>query len=288
MNDELISPSLQIDFREFCVAFLVLRQIDDCFIAAGIKKGALPPNRVLNGQRRALVEEYYSSLNWGKPDDADRFLRAVQIVLSQSYLADEPRKTLQSMLEREGYVVDRLQIRRATHDAQISSHVDASLLAILNKRWIAIANEEPQKRGFAFEVLLGEVFEAFGLVPRSSFRLVGEQIDGSFQFASDIYLLEAKWHTQPTPQSDLLVFREKVESKSAWTRGLFVSYSDFSQDGLNAFARGRATNIVGMDGQDLYFVLDGQVSLTDAIVRKVRRAAETGEFFVPMFELLRT
>lgn len=79
-----------------------------------------------------------------------------------------------------------------------------------------------------------------------------------------------------------------MESKSAWTRGLFVSYGGFSQDGLDAFARGRATNIVGMDGQDLYFVLDGQVSLTDAIVRKVRRAAETGEFFVPMFELLRT
>ena len=94
--------------------------------------------------------------------------------------------------------------------------VDATLLATLNRRWIAIASEEPQKRGFAFEVLLGEIFGAFGLAPRASFRLVGEQVDGSFQFNSDVYLLEAKWHAQPTPQSDLLVFREKVESKSAW------------------------------------------------------------------------
>lgn len=288
MKEELISPSLRVDFREFCVAYLVLRQIDDCFTAAGVKKGTLPTNRVLNGQRRALVEEYYGSLNWGKAEDAEKFLRAVHIVLSQSYLAGEPRKTIQSMLEKEGFAIDRRQIRRATRDAQYSSRVDAALLASLNKRWVAIANEEPLKRGFTFETLLGEIFEVFGLAPRASFRLVGEQIDGSFQFGSDVYLLEAKWQTKPTPQSDLLIFREKVESKSAWTRGLFVSCGGFSQDGLEAFARGRAPNIVGMDGQDLYFVLDGQVSLTDAIVRKVRHAAETGEFFVPMFELLRT
>lgn len=147
MKEELISPSLRVDFREFCVAYLVLRQIDDCFTAAGIKKGTLPTNRVLNGQRRALVEEYYSSLNWGKAEDAEKFLRAVQIVLSQSYLAGEPRKTIQAMLEKEGFVIERLQIRRATHAAQYSGRVDATLLATLNKRWIAIANEEPQKRG---------------------------------------------------------------------------------------------------------------------------------------------
>ena len=287
MHEELISPSLRLDFREFCVAYLVLRQIDDCFTTAGITKSAIPANRVLNGQRRALVEEYYSSLNWSKSEDADKFLRAVQIILSQSYLSGEPRKTLQSLLEREGYDVDHLQIRRSANNTKLSNNVDPSALALLNQQWIEIAKEDPQKRGFAFEALLGEIFEVFGLTPRASFRLVGEQIDGSFQFASDIYLVEAKWHLQPTPQSDLLVFREKVESKSVWTRGLFVSYSGFSQEGLTAFARGRATNIVGMDGQDLYFVLAGQITLADAIVRKVRRAAETGEFFVPIFDLLR-
>src|SRR5690242_3687481 len=139
MKEELISPSLRIDFREFCVTFLVLRQIDDCFTAAGIKKGVLPPNRVLNGQRRALVEEYYSSLNWSKAEDEEKFLRAVQLVLSQSYLAGEPRKIIQAMLEREGFIIERLQIRRATGDTQHSGRVDAPLLAALNKRWIAIA-----------------------------------------------------------------------------------------------------------------------------------------------------
>lgn len=51
---------------------------------------------------------------------------------------------------------------------------------------------------------------------------------------------------------------------------------------------GRATNIIGMTGQDLYFILSGEISLTDAISQKVRRAAETGEFYAPIFDLLRS
>jgi hypothetical protein len=66
-----------------------------------------------------------------------------------------------------------------------------------------------------------------------------------------------------------------------------VSISGFTDDGIAAFARGRATNIIGMTGQDLYFILSGEISLVDAIARKARRAAESGEFYAPIFDLLR-
>jgi hypothetical protein len=46
---------------------------------------------------------------------------------------------------------------------------------------IAISDLEPTPRGFAFEKFLTEAFAIFGLAPRGSFRLTGEQIDGSFQ-----------------------------------------------------------------------------------------------------------
>jgi len=146
---------------------------------------------------------------------------------------------------------------------------------------------EPQARGFAFEKFLKDLFALFGLAPRGSFRLVGEQIDGSFQTGTDTYLVEAKWHQERIGQAELLVFREKVESKSAWSRGLFISYSGFTQGGLTAFAKGRSTNIIGMTGQDMYFILEGKISLPDAIHLKARRAAETGEFFVSVYQLSR-
>lgn len=288
MAPELISPALRLDFREFCVNYLVLRQIDDCFTFAGITKGRIPADRIPSGQRRTLVEEYYSSLNWSDKNDVSKFLATIQLVLSQSYLQGEPRRLLIALLEREGYVLEGLQVRRSTQQVTMPTYnVDTERLAHLSRQWVELEKEEAQRRGFSFETMLGDLFEAFGLAPRKSFRLQGEQIDGSFQLDSSVYLVEAKWQKSPTSQNDLLVFRGKVESKSTWARGVFISYSGFSPDGLQAFGRGRSTNIIGMNGQDIYFILDGKISLPEAISRKVRRAAETGEFFVPVFDMLR-
>jgi len=155
----------------------------------------------------------------------------------------------------------------------------------LKKDLIQLTSLKPQERGFAFEKFLNQLFSVYNLDPRSSFRMVGEQIDGSFQIGSDVYLLEAKWHDKPTDQADLLVFHGKISGKSTWSRGLFVSYNSFSHDGILAFSRGRQTNIIGMNSEDLYHVLNGEMSLVEAINRKARRAAETGEFFVSVFTL---
>lgn len=155
----------------------------------------------------------------------------------------------------------------------------------LKNELIKLTDLSPQERGFAFERILNNIFTAYNFDPRSSFRMVGEQIDGSFQLGTDVYLVEAKWRDKQTDQSDLLIFREKVESKSTWGRGLFISYNGFTPGGLTAYSKGRSTNIIGMDSQDLFFILSGKMSLVDAINKKARRAAETGEFFVSVFTL---
>ena len=130
-----------------------------------------------------------------------------------------------------------------------------------------------------------DLFAVFDLDPLGSFRLVGEQIDGSLQLDGHTYLIEARWRKQQAAASDLFVFQNKVEGKSKWSRGLFISYSGFSADGQEAFSKGRSTSIIGMDGQDLYFVLRGEISLPEAIRLKSRRAAETGRFLVTVQEL---
>lgn len=157
----------------------------------------------------------------------------------------------------------------------------------LQKKYKDLRELEPQERGYAFERFLNDWFGYEKLSPRGPFRLIGEQIDGSFVIDSSNYLLEAKWQDRPTSETDLLVFREKVEGKSTWSRGLFVSHAGFSKEGLIGFSRGRSTNIIGMDGQDIYFILEGTMSLTEAIRRKSRHAAETGEFYISVYELNR-
>lgn len=161
----------------------------------------------------------------------------------------------------------------------------AKALAELHAEWVRLMALKAQERGFAFERFLSELFAIYDLAPRRSFRNTGEQIDGSFEMPPETFLLEAKWQDAPIGQGDLLTFSGKVEGKALWSRGLFVSYSGFTADGLHAFARGRRTSIVCMDGLDLMQILSGSLNFIEVIQRKKRRAAETGNAFVPVRDL---
>lgn len=156
---------------------------------------------------------------------------------------------------------------------------------LLKASFTSLLNLAPQARGFAFEKFLAELFESYGLAPRHSFRLTGEQIDGSMTFAHDFYLIEAKWQNQKTGVADLLTFSGKVAGKSTWGRGVFFSYSGFSEDGLEAYAHGRPTNIICIDGFDLHQILNRPLDLRDVMSLKLRRAAETNRAFVGVTEL---
>jgi len=88
-----------------------------------------------------------------------------------------------------------------------------------------------------------------------------------------------------TGQTDLLAFSGKIEGKAQWSRGVFISYSGFTPEGLEAFGRGKSTRIVCMDGLDLHCVLTHRLSLAEVIASKVRRAGETNEAYVSIREL---
>lgn len=123
----------------------------------------------------------------------------------------------------------------------------------LLEEYMALSKLEPHKRGFAFQGFLNKLFAAYDLAPKSAFRLVGEEIDGSFELDAQTYLLEAKWQAKQSAQQELLVFNGKVEGKSTWARGVFISYTGFTQEGLEAFARGKRTSCIGLNGQDIFF-----------------------------------
>jgi hypothetical protein len=163
--------------------------------------------------------------------------------------------------------------------------VDPSTLARLQERFLEVSSLSPSTRGLAFEGFLNDLFKAYGLSPRMPFRLTGEQIDGSFELEHSTYLLEAKWEASRVGQEELLVFSGKVGGKSQWSRGLFISLSGYTTEGLEAFARGKPTNIICLEGLCLYHVLAGQLDLASVIQRKARRAAETNDAFVPVRDL---
>jgi hypothetical protein len=104
--------------------------------------------------------------------------------------------------------------------------------------------------GLSLERLLNRLFQLFGLQPRQPFRVVGEQIDGSFQMDAETYLVESKWEKHALPEADLLVFREKILSKSNFTRGVLIALNGVSGPARDAITRGKAPCFFVMDGHE--------------------------------------
>ena len=179
-------------------------------------------------------------------------------------------------------IIERLGGTPPTHEmsstASAESRIDAVTASSLAGRLLHLSELDPQPRGYAFEKFLKGMFDAYGLSARASFRLVGEQIDGSFVLRDDIYLLEAKWTNALVDTATLRSFNAKVEDKARWSRGLLLSYSGFSSEGLTAFGRGKS--VICMDGRDLHDVLSRRLDFAAVLAMKVRRAAETGQPFV--------
>lgn len=201
-------------------------------------------------------------------------------IYSDEPTPDSAERLLKKIIRRLG---GRSEPAAPPKEEEARVKIDENLSQRIFSQLIELADLAPQSRGFAFERFLKDLFDAYGLSARSSFRLVGEQIDGSFVLNNETYLLEAKWQNAPTGVADLYTFEGKLSQKAPWSRGLFLSNSGFSRDGLEAFGKGK--RIVCMDGFDLSEMLRQRLSVVDVLEAKVRRAAETGKPFIPVREL---
>ena len=195
-------------------------------------------------------------------------------------LDERVRAAFSRIIERLGGTPPASEVAPA---APAQSRIEAATTSSLAERLLEVSMLEPQPRGYAFEKFLKDMFDAYGLSARASFRLVGEQIDGSFVSGGDTYLLEARWRNDVVDAAALRAFNAKVEAKARWSRGLLLSYSGFSPDGLTAFGSGNS--VICMDGLDLHDVLSHRLDLTAVLAEKARRAAETGQTFVRVDDL---
>jgi hypothetical protein len=169
-----------------------------------------------------------------------------------------------------------------------SGLVPAPKLAMLDwtgllTQLLSVRDLEPQDRGYAFEAYLKRLFDAFGMAAREPFRLNGEQIDGSFCLAGETYLIEAKWLNRKVGIAELHAFHGKIEQKAAWARGVFVSFGGFSEQGLDAFGKGK--RLVCVEGREIKIAVEREIGIDALIAMKVRRAAETGSVFTPLESL---
>lgn len=139
-----------------------------------------------------------------------------------------------------------------------------------------------QVRGYKFENLILEVLKRDGLCPRASYKISGEQIDGSFVLGDKVYLLEAKWHKKEMAASDIYAFKGKVDGKLVGTIGIFISISGFSKDSVDALIYGKEINIILFDKNDFEMSLKEKGAFKRILLEKIRMAAEEGSPFYPV------
>lgn len=186
--------------------------------------------------------------------------------------------------ERAKKRVDEVIAREQDKQAQESKR--SAALRDLKEQFFGIHSEEsPQKAGLLFEKILNRMFALHGLAPREPFRVVGEQIDGSFDLDHETYLVEAKWEKSPISEAPMLIFRGKIEGKSAFTRGVFISLNGISDQAQEAITRGKQPTFFTIDGYDLTMVMSDEIDLKDFLRQRRRLLAEEGRVVVPFPQL---
>lgn len=215
----------------------------------------------------------------GVPDEAadkDEAIAALrwlkELASSQGMVQDEERVARTSR-------VDEAKRRQAAVTAR------AAKMEELRKTFLSMitsGSDDPHGRGYGLEDLLAELFDLHEIPYRRPYRTPTEQIDGSFQWKGFDYLVEARWRANPSTEAELGGFKSKVDKKLSSTRGLFLSAVGFRQEVVLEFTRGISSNIVLVDGQDLTLILEGHVSLADALAMKVEKAAQEGVIYFPL------
>lgn len=117
--------------------------------------------------------------------------------------------------------------------------------------------------------------------PKGSYKAKGEQIDGSFFWQGQTFLLEAKWTQEAIPASSIYSFKGKLDGKFHTTSGIFISVGGFSEDAELALKFGKTLNILLFDGNDVELLFKGHVDFVDMLIFKLREAGDTGSLYVP-------
>lgn len=139
----------------------------------------------------------------------------------------------------------------------------------------------PQQRGYEFEKLIEAKLENEKLEPRASYKPKGEQVDGSFFWQGQTFLLEAKWVKPKIPASSVYAFKGKLDGKFHTTSGIYIAVNGYSNDVEDALKCGKSLNILLFDSSDIKLIFNGEVAFLDVLKFKLREAGDTGSLNVP-------
>ncbi len=133
-------------------------------------------------------------------------------------------------------------------------------------------SDDPQRRGYLLQGLMGRMFQLSGLEMAKPFvRSEGsEQIDGAFEHKGWYYLVECRWRKKLANIRELDGLSGQVRRTAKQTMGFFISVNGWSENVVPLLLQESDKSIVLMDGEDILAVLEERVSLLELIEAKLR------------------
>jgi hypothetical protein len=297
-----------------CDGFDYHRAMNAFVVRAGVSKGVLDAARQRADEaarqsarawstapKRYVAQELLTELN-SQGEAGDRLLaNLITAVLKHSFkgapanvleaVADLRTRIETDKLERKERDDQRrqeleLRNREVDREKERASEARQAVRDTLRNRFFELI-EEPnhQQRGYALERFLNDFLDFEGLDPRKSFKLVGEQIDGSFAWKGRTYLTEAKWVKEPVAGAEFGAFIYKIAGKTADTRGLYISVNGYSQAALDGLKGKGSLRFICIDGAHIVRALSAGQSFADVLNVLWRCADETGEAYLPVSEM---
>ena len=141
--------------------------------------------------------------------------------------------------------------------------------------------QDAHKRGKLLEPVLNELFACHDILVREAFRIkancgegVIEQIDGLIELEGHLYLVEMKWWNAPIGVGDIAPHLVRVFSRGGQARGLFISYTDFTEPAIaqcrDAMIQGAVVVLSKLE--EIVSLLNAEGDLKKWLKAKVRAA----------------
>jgi len=178
---------------------------------------------------------------------------------------DEKRRRV----EEQNAAAEARQEQRAKCDK-----VKAALFALFGE-------QDAHKRGVRLEKVLNDLFACHDILVREAFTIKGncgegviEQIDGLIELEGHLYLVEMKWWNTPIGVGEIAPHLVRVFSRGGQVRGLFISYTDFTEPAIAQCrdAINRGTVVVLSKLEEIVSLLNAEGDLKKWLKAKLNAA----------------
>lgn len=141
------------------------------------------------------------------------------------------------------------------------------------------------RRGKKLEDVLNCLFESEGILVRESFTIEGEnnegviqQIDGSIEVNSHLYLVEMKWWKNPLGPRDVSQHMMRIFLRGGDIRGIFISASGYTEAAIIDIKKAISQKIIVLFTlKDFVLLLESENSFESLLKSKVEAVQHDGK-----------